>query len=83
MLQFSALNAAILGLSLYLVYSLWRKKAPDLPLPPGPSKLPLVGNLFDIPSKHPWKTYMAWSRKYSRYSTFVLDELIGEPPLRL
>ncbi|KAJ7839988.1 cytochrome P450 [Mycena olivaceomarginata] len=57
MLQFSALNAAFLGLSLYLT--------PDLPLPPGPSKLPLVGNLFDIPSQHPWKTYMAWSRKYN------------------
>ncbi|KAJ7719207.1 cytochrome P450 [Mycena olivaceomarginata] len=65
MLQFSALNAAFLGLSLYLVYSLWRKKTPDLPLPPGPSKLPLVGNLFDIPSQHPWKTYIAWSRKYN------------------
>ncbi|KAJ6564499.1 cytochrome P450 [Mycena capillaripes] len=35
-----------------------------LPLPPGPPKLPLVGNLFDVPSTHQWKLYARWSKQY-------------------
>ncbi|EMD41380.1 hypothetical protein CERSUDRAFT_109980 [Gelatoporia subvermispora B] len=35
-----------------------------LPLPPGPTPLPIVGNFFDIPSKLPWVTYTKWAEKY-------------------
>ncbi|KAJ7871939.1 cytochrome P450 [Mycena leptocephala] len=35
-----------------------------LPLPPGPPKLPLVGNLFDVPSTFQWKSYALWSKQY-------------------
>jgi hypothetical protein len=52
-----------LGLALYGLYS--RRNRSGLPLPPGPKKLPLVGNVFDIPATHPWETYMAWSKEYS------------------
>ncbi|KAL4079445.1 cytochrome P450 [Scleroderma citrinum] len=34
------------------------------PLPPGPKPLPLVGNLFDIPTVKPWLTYADWGKKY-------------------
>ncbi|KAJ3754463.1 cytochrome P450 [Lentinula raphanica] len=43
----------------YLLYN--RRK---LPLPPGPKRLPIVGNALDYPTVHPWIKYAEWSRDY-------------------
>ncbi|KAJ7235516.1 cytochrome P450 [Mycena rebaudengoi] len=43
----------------------YRSSKSKLPLPPGPPKLPLVGNLFDMPPEFEWKTYMKWSKQYN------------------
>jgi len=32
--------------------------------PPGPTGIPLLGNLFDVPTLHPWITYAKWSKIY-------------------
>ncbi|EAU86764.1 cytochrome P450 [Coprinopsis cinerea okayama7 len=37
----------------------------SLPLPPGPKKWPLVGNLFHIPTTFEWETYAHWSEVYN------------------
>ncbi|KAJ7764381.1 cytochrome P450 [Mycena metata] len=56
----------IAGLAVVLVlYRLYKHRSRRLPLPPGPKKLPLVGNMFDIPAVHTWETYMAWSNEYN------------------
>lgn len=56
--------------SFLLVCILW-KKLPLHPrtgkaklLPPGPRRLPLLGNLFDIPTKSPWEVFSKWAGVY-------------------
>ncbi|KAJ2930257.1 hypothetical protein H1R20_g6805, partial [Candolleomyces eurysporus] len=44
-----------------LFYTINRRRKPSLPLPPGPKGLPLVKNLFQIPSEIQWVKYHEWS----------------------
>ena len=44
-----------------------RDNPAGLPLPPGPPRLPIVGNLFGIKDLGAqWLTYAEWSKKYGR-----------------
>jgi hypothetical protein len=54
-----SLAAVIAGLAQYL----YRRRSLS-PLPPGPKPLPLLGNLFDMPTSREYETYAQWGRKY-------------------
>ncbi|KAJ7190544.1 cytochrome P450 [Mycena pura] len=60
--SYSAAGGALIIAAYY--YFVQRGKS-RLPLPPGPKKLPLVGNLFDMPSTFEWVKYMEWSKEYN------------------
>ena len=44
-----------------------------LPLPPGPKGLPIIGNLLDVPTMSPWKTFHEWSKLYGIFSKVLSD----------
>jgi hypothetical protein len=62
------------GLIVY-VYSKTHKRS-SLPLPPGPKKLPLLGNLFDMPKNEQWLKYIEWGKQFSRFPVHLPSELV-------
>ncbi|KAF9457687.1 cytochrome P450 [Collybia nuda] len=54
------LSFVCFSLVVYVDFRGFRNSYRHLPLPPGPKKLPLVGNLFNVPTKLAWVTYHRW-----------------------
>lgn len=55
----------VVGLVTVYLY-LANKRGPGLPKPPGPKPLPLLGNVFNLPTQQLWLTATDWSKIYGK-----------------
>jgi len=68
-----AILATLLG-SLVIYYA--SSKRSLAPLPPGPKKLPVLGNLFNIPRIQPYVAYKALSKQLGMVPTYTTSLLL-------
>ncbi|GFF31222.1 hypothetical protein IFM51744_01373 [Aspergillus udagawae] len=77
-------HSALLALVGLFCLSAWfvarrRSSGQRLPLPPGPPRLPFIGNLMQLPRQGPWKTYKKWSDQYGpliSVQTFAVPTIV-------
>ena len=71
----NSLDIAVCVLTLLLLRWVYNRRArgnaQNLPHPPGPPGLPLIGNLRDLPTHPAWLKYEQWSREYGASRLWV------------
>ncbi|KZV73583.1 cytochrome P450 [Peniophora sp. CONT] len=69
-------DVAAAAAAMFIVKRMLSRSRPAQPLPPGPPRLPLIGNALDLPQKEPYKVYMEWGRKYG---PIMHGSVLGQP----
>lgn len=55
----------LFGLPTFTILDYLRNRK-RLPLPPGPPRWPVLGNLLQIPTHKQWEVYHGWATEYSK-----------------
>ncbi|KAG1802268.1 cytochrome P450 [Suillus plorans] len=70
------LATSALVLAIFSCYRKYRDKQSGPPLPPGPTSLPILGNVLSLDVARPWQTFNAWR---STYGDLVYARLLNKP----
>ncbi|XP_037541138.1 cytochrome P450 2K4-like [Nematolebias whitei] len=70
--SFSIFGALILSLLIYLIVLFTTSSGESRKEPPGPTPLPILGNLLQLDLKKPYNTLMEFSKKYGSVFTVYL-----------
>ncbi|KAG8212991.1 cytochrome P450 [Butyriboletus roseoflavus] len=67
-----------LSVTAYGLVSLWRRSSAANPLPPGPTPIPIVGNVLGIDPAAPWTSYTRWGKIFGDlvYTRLLNQEVI-------
>lgn len=71
----TALDVVAVGLFLYGLRKVASRQPTAAPLPPGPKRLPLLGNLLDMPSSQEWLTFADWGKKHGTSRALLADRV--------
>ncbi|TEB34027.1 cytochrome P450 [Coprinellus micaceus] len=79
-----SVGVALASIVVFALLVRWKRSSKSalksLPLPPGPKRLPILGNLLQLPQVRPWEEYQKMSQVYG---DIMYLEALGQPIILL